>query len=120
MAFDFSQLGNFTGSQEWFRHSLNRSVLFTEGAKYVADEAKAYWLLDEIALTQMLPAVAKEEFQVWVLEVANNRGLLTCDDGNENIVYSKLIEFTDFPQPGIKFYVECDHENKVILLPSEH
>jgi uncharacterized protein DUF6876 len=35
--------------QNWYRHAINRTVLFTHGAKYVADQAAAYWLLDVIA-----------------------------------------------------------------------
>jgi hypothetical protein len=39
------------------------SITFTDGAKYVADAAGAYWLLDEIALAQRhVKAVAAEEF----------------------------------------------------------
>ena len=34
----------------WYRHALNRAVLFTDGAKHVADAGGADWLLDEIAL----------------------------------------------------------------------
>jgi len=44
-------------------------VLFTDGAKYVADTAGAYWLLDEIALAQTLKRVVGEEFQLWKLKV---------------------------------------------------
>ena len=44
-----SDLAQFTGSEQWYRHGLVRSILFTDGAKYVADKAGAYWLLDEIA-----------------------------------------------------------------------
>jgi hypothetical protein len=40
----------FTGSETWYRHALNRAVLFTDGAKHVADAGGADWLLDEIAL----------------------------------------------------------------------
>jgi hypothetical protein len=29
-----------------------RTILFTDGAKYVADNGGAYWLLDEIAFAQ--------------------------------------------------------------------
>jgi len=39
-------------SENWYRHAINRAVLFTDGAKYVADLAGAYWLLDEIAIIQ--------------------------------------------------------------------
>src|SRR5216684_681209 len=51
-----------------------RNVLFTDGAKYVADQGGAYWLLDEIALAQRgQPRVAAEEFQVWRLSVKPDR-----------------------------------------------
>ena len=45
-------LRQFTGSEQWYRHGIVRDVLFTDGAKFVADRAGAYWLLDEIALAQ--------------------------------------------------------------------
>jgi hypothetical protein len=41
-------LMQFTGSEHWYRHGLARALLFTDGAKYVADRGGAYWLLDEI------------------------------------------------------------------------
>ncbi len=47
-----------------------RSILYTDGAKYVADSAGAYWLLDQIALAQRgVKAVAGEAFQVRKLAV---------------------------------------------------
>ena len=29
-------LRQFTGTENWYRHGINRDVLFTDGAKYVA------------------------------------------------------------------------------------
>ena len=29
-----SQLRQFTGSENWYRHGINRSVLYTDGAKF--------------------------------------------------------------------------------------
>jgi hypothetical protein len=43
-----ADLRQFTGSETWWRHGLVRDVLFTDGAKHVADAGGAYWLLDEI------------------------------------------------------------------------
>ena len=113
-----TDLAQFTGSENWYRHAINRAVLFTDGAKFVADQAGAYWLLDEIAIIQPHDKrVAAEEFQVWKLAVtADNGGTLTCDDGNDNVVYSKSIEYTDFPIDGITLYFT----NNTILLPSEY
>jgi hypothetical protein len=64
----------FTGSEHWYRHALNRKIVFTDGAKHVADHGGAYWLLDEIALIQPYDKrVAAEEFQVWSLKGAQGR-----------------------------------------------
>ena len=93
-------------------------MLFTDGAKYVADQAGAYWLLDEIALVQRADrSVAGEAFQLWTLTVqADRSATLTCEDGDGNAVYKKTIEYTDFPLPKIELYFT----DNVILLPSEY
>lgn len=111
-------LRQFTSSEHWYRHGLVRDVLFTDGAKYVADAGGAYWLLDEITLAQRYEKrVAGEAFQVWKLAVkADHTATLTCDDGNGHIVFTKRIEYTDFPLPEVTLYF-CDH---TILLPSEY
>jgi hypothetical protein len=89
-----NELAQFTGSENWYRHGINRNVLYTDGARHVADHGGAYWLLDEIAIIQPYnKAVAAEEFQVWNLAVRHDRtATLTCDDGNGNIVFTKEIE----------------------------
>jgi hypothetical protein len=113
-----ADLMQFTGSENWYRHGLNRAVLFTDGAKYVADTAGAYWLLDEIALAQRYEkAVAGEEFQVWKLSVKpDDSAVLTCEDGNGHAVFSKRIAFTDFPLEEVALWFT----NGTILLPSEY
>ena len=98
------QLGQFTGSEHWYRHALVPTILFTDGAKYVADTAGAYWLLDEIALTQRFVAAVKAaEFQLWRLTVKDDAGILTCQDGNGRAVFTKTIPFTDFPINGTQW-----------------
>ncbi|MGP0092330.1 MAG: DUF6876 family protein [Xanthobacteraceae bacterium] len=113
-----ADLLQFTGTENWCRHGLVRDVLFTDGAKYVADQAGAYWLLDEIAFAQRgEKSVAREEFQFWKLQVnPDHTATLTCEDGNGKAVYCKAIEYTDFPLPEIALYFT----NSVILLPSEY
>lgn len=113
-----ADLNQFTGTENWYRHALNRKVLFTDGVKYVADEAGAYWLIDEIALAQRYDANVKaEEFQVWKLAVRPNKtARLSCEDGNFNAVFSKELTFTDFPLPEITLWFA----NDTLYLPSEH
>lgn len=118
MTLNKADLRQFTGSENWYRHAINRKVLFTDGAKYVADAGGAYWLLDEIALIQPHnKAVAAEEFQCWKLRVrADHTAALNCEDGNGNTVFTKEIGFTDFPLDEITLYFA----NNVIHLPSEY
>jgi len=60
-----SDLRQFTGTEYWYRHGTNRSVVFTDGARYVADQGGAHCLLDAIAIAQLHEkAVAAEAFQV--------------------------------------------------------
>jgi hypothetical protein len=117
MTLNFEHLRHFTGSENWYRHALNPTVLYTDGVKHVADAAGAYWLLDEIALAQRYEsAVRAEAFQVWRLDVKDSAARLTCEDGNDRIVHIKAIPFSDFPEPGITLW--CT--NNTILLPSEY
>jgi hypothetical protein len=113
-----ADLRQFTGSENWYRHGINRNVLFTDGAKYVADEGEAYWLLDEIVIIQPYDKrVAAEEFQVWKLVVRPDRAAtLRCEDGNGKTVFTKEIAYTDFPADEIILWFA----NNVIYLPSEH
>ena len=69
-----SDLRQFTGSENWYRHGLVRDVLYTDGAQYLAEQGGAYWLLDEIALAQRYKKrVAAQEFQNWTLKVKPDR-----------------------------------------------
>jgi hypothetical protein len=113
-----AELGQFTGSEQWYRHGLVHRILFTDGVKYVADQGGAHWLLDEIALAQVARReVRAEEFQVWTLRVnADRSALLTCDDGDGGAVFQKVIPFTDFPADEITLWFA----NNTIYLPSEH
>lgn len=111
-------LNHFTGSETFYRHPINRKVVFTQGAHHVAEAGGAFWLLDEIALVQPYePKIAAEEFQVWKLTVREDRtAALVCEDGNYNVVYTKEIEYTDFPLETITLWFA----NNTIYLPSEH
>jgi hypothetical protein len=113
-----ADLSQFTGSENWYRHALNRNVLYTDGAKYIADQGGAYWLLDAIAISQLCDRrVGAEPFQVWRLLVLPNRtAKLTCEDGDYKIVHAQNLSFTDFPIPGVTLWFA----NNTIYLPSEH
>jgi hypothetical protein len=122
-----SDLQQFTGTERWYRHALVRNVTFTDGAKYLADRAGAYWLLDIIAIAQPHTAgLADEYFQAWRLTVnADASATVVCTDGNDKELYRQAIPYTDFPLPGIRLYCCRDGVlgygvDWVILLPCEY
>jgi hypothetical protein len=67
-------IAHFTGTDQWYRHSPSR-MLYTDGVRYVAERAGAYWLIDAIASHQLSPGVRREPFQVWTLK---NHGSTGC------------------------------------------
>jgi hypothetical protein len=113
--FDPAELSKFTGSETVTRHSLIRRIVYSEGAQYVADSAGAYWFIDEIVFGQTLRKIQAEEFQVWNLKVTGSKAVITVEDGNDNVVFIKHIDFTNFPAPGVTLWFE----NNTIYLPSE-
>lgn len=105
-------LAHFTGSEHWYRHPLRRSHTYTDGVKFLADNAGAYWLIDKIIVTA--PA---DPFQVWNLTVNDDRSAtLNLTDGDGDVLDVQNIEFTDFPLPEITLWLV----DNVLLLPSEY
>jgi hypothetical protein len=121
-----ANLPHFTGTQSYtnLRYPWLRSrFLLTDGAKYLAETAKAFWLMDAIASHQTNKLVAAEPFQYWKLAVnEKNQATLTCTDGNENALVRQDIPYSDFPLSEITLYAEqSDYlAGLVLMLPSEY
>jgi hypothetical protein len=114
-------LDQFSGSEQLFRHGLSRKHFYTEGAQFVAERAGAYWLLDKIALHGS-PEIAGEDFQVWKLSVHPDRtATLTTSDGDDGILKTEELPFTDFPLSEITLWgVRNEFDGFTIMLPGEY
>lgn len=109
-------LSQFYGGDTIYRHPMFRNMLYSEGVRFIAEEAGAYWLIDGICGHQVDPKVAKEEFQVWHLTVHPDwTADLVCTDGNDGAVTHQNIKLTDFPLPNITIWLE----NRTLVLPAE-
>lgn len=121
-----SSLPHFIGTESYTRLPypwLNTNLLLTDGAKYLAETAGAFWLMDAIAFHQITPAVSCEPFQVWKLTVnVSGKSVLSCTDGNQNTLTNMVIDYTDFPLPEISLYAEQSDYlgGRVVMLPSEY
>ncbi|WP_233246443.1 DUF6876 family protein [Limnohabitans sp. Jir61] len=88
--FDPKQLGFFTGTTAYHLHAPR--VVLTDGAKYLAEYAEAYWLIDAIA--SYLPAlINREHFVAASLEVKNSSAVLSLTDGNYKDIASQRIPY---------------------------
>jgi len=110
------ELEQFTGTMEYYRYPLG--IIFTDGVKYLADKAGAYWLIDNIASWQVEKKVRNCPFQIWELKVNKDRtAILTMkEDINEPELVKQKIPFTDFPLDYQKLYLA----NGILMLPSEY
>ena len=124
-----SDLRQFSGDLERFRHPLNRNVIYTPGVQYLAEQGQAYWLIDAIASyfgsDVMNQAMQKDSrlrsMQFWRLEVKDDAGILTAraDDGVEPFVRQE-IEYTDFPLEQVDIWAGFYGTRWTLYLPSEH
>jgi hypothetical protein len=109
-----SELWQFTGTTQWFRHLSG--YLYTDGVQYVAEQGGAYWLVDKILFITRAK-VKLQEFGVWKLAVREDRSAtLVCEDGNYHKLFEEKIDWTDFPLEKVELWFE----NGVLILPSEH
>lgn len=117
-----STLGQFYGSENFYRHGLLRGLVLTDGVQYLNTNG-AGWLVDAIASYQVKPSVRKEEFQSWTLTVDLDKksAVLRGTDGNEKTLARQRIDYTDFPLPEVKFFA-CHNElgGITLMLSSEY
>ncbi len=105
------QLREYNCTDNYYRY--NFGLMITDGAKALAE--KFQWFLDIVASYQH--ELKKAEFQVWKLvKNKDNSATVKCEDGNDIILKSKHIPYTDFSADTVTVWLESG----VILLPSEH
>ena len=123
-----SDLNQFHGDLERWRHQLCRNLLYTPGIKYLMEAGGAYWLLDAIASYQHSSCINNNEelryLQFWKLKVDIEAcaAVLELTDGNNKVpIISQQIPYTDFPLEEVSIWVGCNgNGTRTAYLPSEH
>jgi len=110
----------FTGTEHYYE--IYPNFLLTDGVKYFANTCSAYWLLDVIwSHMRTNKKCVDESFVVCKLHVLkNDTAQVRLEDGNDNLLASQTIEYTDFPLNSITLYVQNNGEYNVVMLPSEY
>lgn len=115
--FDFSSLTQFTGTERYYR--ISRQHLLTDGTKFLAEQAKCFWMMDAIA--SHLDEIGTEDWFVVVkTTIQNSAALMVYSDGNGNEHARQEIPYTDFPLDEQTIYACWDGEHWVLMLPSEY
>lgn len=110
-------LAQYTSTTQYFR--IGPRQLITDGAKYLADHAQCYWLLDA-AFSHLQVIGTADWFVLIKLEVADTKATVYYEDGNGHEHARQEIPFTDFPLSQQKLYACWDGECWVLMLPSEY
>ena len=59
---------------------------YTDGVRYLAQNAECYWLLEFIFSHQLNAKIKREPFQVWKIEVLKEGGAkIWVEDGNDKV-----------------------------------
>lgn len=109
-----NELRGFSGSTVFYMGPLG-SIRYTEGIRYLADRAGAFWLVDLVGSYQ--PQHRDIVFQLWKIRVRDNQAIVSMrEDCGEPAIVEQEIPYTDFPLDEFEFYV-C---NGMMMLKSEY
>ena len=115
--FDAGNLALFTGTERYYR--LYSHAVLTDGTKYVAETAGAFWMM--YAVASHLSELGTDDWFVLVrVTVTNALAVMRYEDGNGNVRAQQAIPYTDFPMPEFMLYACWDGEHWVLMLPSEY
>ncbi len=103
----------FCGTTRYYWH-WSRKLVFTDGIKFLSENAGAYWLIDLVASYQPLSA---DKHQYWTLKIEDGKYCAECQDYEGKILARQIIEYSDFPVDLLPF--TCYLRDRVLFLPTE-
>jgi hypothetical protein len=131
----YNQLREYTGCDQPYRHPMYRRFFYTDGMRHFLLNAGngALWLVDILATEPKIKnLLAQEGFAAVRLKVTGAKAVLTVDDGNGNVHFTRNIDLTDCPQAPVTksnpdglwlFYIEPtqigSEVGTMMMLPGE-
>ncbi len=114
---DVADLTKFTGTAQYWR--VARQFVITDSAKYLAETAACFWLIDA-AISHLLELGTADWFVLVRTEVSGSQATMIYEDGNGLERARQAIPYTDLQLPSVNLYAVWDSERWVIMLPSEY
>ena len=121
-------LSGFYGTTDKYVHRLPMTpdLLLTEGVKYFAEKAGAYWFMDIVA-TEFVPKLSEEDYIIFIQVTvdSDNGAVIIGSDGGKGdapkILHTRTIEYTDLPTNStFNFILMVDYQGNTLMLPSEY
>ena len=113
-----SDLAQFTGTNGYYRMYAN--FYLTDGTKYLAEKAECFWLFDLYWSHIMSIIPSENDFTVLKMTVQKSSAYVAIEDGNDNVLASQFVDYTDFPLPSITLYCCWFGDGWVAMLTSEY
>ena len=124
-----SDLDQFVGNCD--RYKFFGCIILTPGVRYFvenggkSEKGTAWWLLDIITSYQGDRRINNNEdlryLQFWTLKIEGDKGIVTCDDGNNNVFITQEITRPDCCLSEVKIWVgDNGNGTRTAYLPSEH
>lgn len=112
-----TELRQFTGTEQYYFNPMFKRFKYTDGVKYLAETAGAYWLLDYIFSSQPHKNLKDQPFQVWKIKVnEDDSAAIAVEDGKDTVLSTFTIVFTDFPLEEFDLWLI----DEILILPSEY
>ena len=113
-----SDLSHFTGTEAYHRWSSIFPDVLTDGAKYLAEKAGAFWLMDIVGSVRA--KILAEGFATVQFFHEGDGGYVCITDGNGKPLHRQGIAYARLPL-ALKLFVQpCDENRLCIMLPSEY
>lgn len=110
------ELAQFIGSDQHHYNPLYRWMNYTDGVRYFANKAGAFWLLDVIGTELHKLANAHDFLSITFSVYADGLAYITVTDGDNLELWKKWLDYTDCPVGTWKFFLT----NNVLMLTSEY
>ncbi len=116
------QLQGFCGSITCYKIPLVKAR-YTEGVKYLADQAQCHWLVTDTAVVckslknkSTFIVILFKRNSTSVQERTHKEAKITYADGNGTILLEQEYEYTDFPLDELRLFFVDD----MLMLPNEY
>jgi hypothetical protein len=107
------ELSGFIGTENWYSH-WSTLLIYTDGIDYLAKNYGSYWLIDAIASYQK--ELTKEPFQIWKLNIEDEKAILTClRDSDEPFLIKQ-----EFIYPSMLEDITLYVADGTLMLPGEY